>query len=113
MSNGFEIFYYVLNSVVLAVSLGAMLIKPIRERILGINKIAKEKEKEQASRRETDKCLLRNSILSVYYKYCDGGEIKQYDFENVAFMYKQYKALGGNSFIDKVWNEMQDWKVIR
>lgn len=113
MSNGFEIFYYVLNSIVLVFTIGAMLIKPFRERILGINKMAKEKKEEQASRRETDKCLLRNSISAVYYKYSRDGEIKQYDYENVAFMYKQYKSLGGNSFVDKIWSEMQDWKIIR
>lgn len=37
----------------------------------------------------------------------------EYEYENLERLYKQYKKLGGNSFVDKVWNEVQEWKIYR
>ena len=57
------------------------------------------------------KCMLRSSILSVYYKHNEDDKITQYEFQNVELQYKAYKTLGGNSFIDKIWKDIQDWDV--
>ena len=57
------------------------------------------------------KCMLRSSILSVYYRHNEEDKITQYEFQNVELQYKAYKTLGGNSFIDKVWKDIQDWDV--
>lgn len=62
---------------------------------------------------ETSKCLIRSEILSIYYKNQEKCEIKQYEFENLALLYKQYKVLNGNSFADYIWEEVQGWKVIK
>ena len=58
------------------------------------------------------KCQLRNDMLQIYYKHRDKKIIRQYEFENFELMYKAYKALKGNSFIDKIWNEIQEWDVV-
>lgn len=58
------------------------------------------------------KCLLRSKMLDTYYRHKDSGEIRQYELENFVFLYKAYKALRGNSFIDKIYNEVMEWKVI-
>ena len=93
--------------------LSSAFIKPFRNWILGIKQDKLEKEKSEKRQVETDKCLLRKNILDIYYANNQKAEIKLYEFENIAYMYKQYKELGGNSFVDKIWDEIQTWKVIK
>lgn len=58
------------------------------------------------------KCLLRSEMLRIYYRHKDTEKIRQYELENFVFLYKAYKALKGNSFIDKIYNEVMSWEVI-
>lgn len=58
------------------------------------------------------KCQLRSDMLSIYYRHRESGKIRQYEYENFVFLYEAYKALGGNSFIDKIYKEVQTWEVI-
>lgn len=57
------------------------------------------------------KCLLRKEILSIYYEHKETKVFRQYEYENLDFLYKAYKALRGNSFVDKIHKEMESWKV--
>ena len=47
---------------------------------------------------ETDRCLLRDRITEIYYKHYQERRM-------------QYKKLKGNSFVDKIWNEVQTWTI--
>ena len=58
------------------------------------------------------KCLLRSEMLRTYYHNKEAERIRQYELENFVFLYKAYKALKGNSFIDKIYNEVMSWEVI-
>lgn len=58
------------------------------------------------------KCLLRTEMMRTYYHNKDREKIRQYELENFVFLYKAYKALKGNSFIDKIYNEVMEWEVI-
>ncbi len=58
------------------------------------------------------KCQLRSDMLKIYYHNCEVKTIRQYEFENFIFLYEAYKALKGNSFIDKIYEEVKDWEVI-
>ena len=58
------------------------------------------------------KCILRSEMLRTYYHNKDREKIRQYELENFVFLYKAYKALKGNSFIDKIYNEVMSWEVI-
>lgn len=58
------------------------------------------------------KCQLRSQMLEIYYHNCDTGVIRQYEYENFVYLYEAYKALKGNSFIDKIYKEVQTWKII-
>ena len=58
------------------------------------------------------KCQLRSDMLKTYYHNRERGTIRQYEYENFVMMYDAYKALKGNSFIDKIYKEVQTWKVI-
>ena len=78
-----------------------LLVKPVREKVIGIGQV-----------RDGQKCLLRQQMLNTYYKHKDNGTIRQYEFENFEMSYKAYKALGGNSFIDKIKSDVEEWTVV-
>lgn len=58
------------------------------------------------------KCQLRNEMLQIYYHNKDTGIIRQYEYENFVYLYEAYKALKGNSFIDKIYKEVQTWNIV-
>ena len=58
------------------------------------------------------KCQLRSEMLRMYYRHRENGEIRQYEYENFVMLYEAYKALKGNSFIDKIYREVQEWEVV-
>lgn len=58
------------------------------------------------------RCQLRSEMLRIYYKHNAENTISQFEYENFALLYDAYKALKGNSFIDKVWKEVQGWDII-
>lgn len=61
---------------------------------------------------EGQKCLLRSQMLHTYYKHKDSQTIRQYEFENFTACYQAYRAMGGNSFIAKIYDEISGWEVI-
>ena len=58
------------------------------------------------------KCQLRSDMLHTYYSNKDTKTIRQYELENFVLLYKAYKSLKGNSFIDKINKEVMTWEVI-
>ena len=62
--------------------------------------------------KEGMKCQLRSDMLTIYYHNHEGKQIRQYELENFVKLYEAYKALGGNSFIDKIYEEVMGWEVI-
>lgn len=60
---------------------------------------------------EGTKCQLRSEMLRIYYHNRDKGEIRQYEYENFVMLYEAYKALKGNSFIDKIYEEVRSWVI--
>lgn len=78
-----------------------LIIKPVRK-----------KAKDSKAEDEGVKCLLRSDMLRTYYKYKDHGKIRQFEYENFIMEYDAYKAMGGNSFIDHIKNEIDDWEVV-
>ena len=59
------------------------------------------------------RCQLRSEMLRIYYHNRDTQQIRQYEYENFIFLYEAYKALGGNSFIDRIMDEVKTWEVTR
>ncbi|MDO4608860.1 MAG: hypothetical protein Q4B40_06685, partial [Clostridia bacterium] len=57
------------------------------------------------------KCQLRSEMLKIYYHNKDIQQIRQYEYENFIMLYEAYKALKGNSFIDKIYEEVSSWQV--
>ena len=58
------------------------------------------------------RCQLRSEMLRIYYRNREAGTIRQYEYENFVMLYEAYKALKGNSFIDKIYEEVKRWKII-
>ena len=79
----------------------AFLIKPVREWLMGTEKI-----------REGQRCLLRSEIVRIYYRHKDDKQLREYEYRNLEQCYKAYKALDGNSFVDHIYAEMQEWNII-
>ena len=109
MIEGLLIAAEVCGAISAIVAFAILLIKPIRERVLGQKKV----EEEQRKIIEGQKCLLRGDMTRIYYKYCNDGEIKEYEYKNFITDYAAYKALGGNSFIDHLFAEVETWTVVR
>ena len=79
----------------------ALFIKPFRDKIFGMLNIANGL-----------KCTLRSDILNTYYRNLEKNAIRQFEVENLHKTYAAYKALGGNSFIDDLYQEIRTWKVV-
>lgn len=58
------------------------------------------------------KCQLRTEMLQIYYHNKDTKKIRQYEYENFVYLYEAYKALKGNSFIDKIYTEVKKWEIV-
>ena len=58
------------------------------------------------------KCQLRSDMLCTYYHNREKKQIRQYELENFVHLYEAYKALKGNSFIDRIYEEVMTWEVI-
>lgn len=58
------------------------------------------------------RCQLRSEMLRIYYHNREKNIIRQFEYENFIMLYEAYKALNGNSFIDKIYKEVQSWEII-
>lgn len=67
--------------------------------------------REQAKIRDGQKCQLRTDMLRTYHKNKDARKLRQYEAENFVMMYQAYKAMGGNSFIDEIYEHVTQWDV--
>lgn len=58
------------------------------------------------------KDVLREKIMAIYHKNKYNRTLTEYERESLNQYYIDYKALKGNSYIDKRYNRMDKWKVI-
>ena len=58
------------------------------------------------------KCQLRSDMLLIYYHNREKKTIREYEYKNFVECYEAYKALKGNSFIDKIYKEVQTWEIL-
>jgi len=64
--------------------------------------------------KEGVQCLLRSRIREIYYHHADDAapEIREYERQDLDDLYAGYKALGGNHFVDDLYENMRAWKVV-
>ncbi len=82
----------------------ALLIKPIRVKLFQV-------KKDNDAERNGLKCLIRSELLKIYYKGRDIQTLEQYEAESFMALYEAYKDLGGNSFIDEVFEHVTKWEI--
>ena len=58
------------------------------------------------------RCQLRSEMLRIYYHDRESRKIRQYEYENFVMLYEAYKALKGNSFIDRIYDEVKEWDIV-
>lgn len=61
---------------------------------------------------ESAKDVLREKIMALYHKNKKVRQFEEHEWEALQQYYKDYKAIGGNSYIDKYYTRMKNWKVI-
>lgn len=58
------------------------------------------------------KDVLREKIMGLYHKNKDNRTLTENEKEALDVYYKDYKAIGGNSYIDRYYRRMSSWMVI-
>ena len=61
---------------------------------------------------ESAKDVLREKIMAMYHKNKRARQLEEHEKEALTQYYKDYKAIGGNSYIDKYYGRMETWKII-
>lgn len=107
-----QIISLILSIITSLITIGVFFSKPFRSFFTNQKKEKAEKEAREQDQAETDRCLIRDRLSSIYFKHYRECELKEYEFKNAEQLYKQYKKLGGNSFVDKMWKEIQEWQIV-
>ena len=58
------------------------------------------------------KDVLREKIMKIYYDNRADRKMTEHEHEALEQYYKDYKALNGNSYIDKYYNRMILWEIV-
>ncbi len=59
-------------------------------------------------------CLLRSNIRKIYYAHCgeDAPTIREYERRDLDDLYAGYHTLGGNHYVDALYEKMRGWRVV-
>lgn len=112
MNTFFDVLFKTAQGVTTIITLLLLCIKPFRSWFLNLQDRRKKEEKKENNRDEAMKCSLRNIITQFYYSHNQTKTMKQYEFENIDRIYLAYKRMDGNSFVDKIWEEIQEWTIV-
>ena len=96
-----KLYAVIISAVASIISSAVILIKPLRDRVFCISDII-----------SGVKCMLRAEMLRTYYKRRERKQLRQYERQNFIFEYRAYKALGGNSFIDDIFDKVSKWDIV-
>ena len=123
------------SSILTILSLLTVLVKPIRDKVLGIIRNKKEKEELIESIDEIKKLLeeqklqnkqqqeeilkindaltstIRNTILNIYLSKLNSETITAFEMENLEHLYSDYKKMGGNSFVENCMENLRNKKI--
>ena len=73
----------------------------------------KKKEDNEKLQNNALLTLLQNSLTNVYFTYADKQQVSDYIYRNWLNMFKIYKALGGNDYVDELKHKMDSWKITK
>lgn len=87
-------------------------LEEIRDINLGQNADIQFLHKDLEVLNQGTKDMLRQRIMGIYREYRCRQAFPIYIKEALDELYKDYKAEGGNSYIDKYYHRMETWKVL-
>ena len=58
------------------------------------------------------KCTLRNDIVEIYEDCKTKREITKFQYETACLSYQEYRRLKGNSFVEKLMKELENFKIV-
>lgn len=61
---------------------------------------------------ETQKDMLRYNMNKLYYKYRPYKKVLSADKKAFMKLYKDYKSMDGNTWIDALYAEFKDWPIV-
>ena len=74
------------------------------------NKI-KENKANNEIQNEALKLLLQSNLTNAYFVYNETGKLMDYQYKNWLNMFKIYKELNGNDFVDEIEQRMKNFKI--
>ncbi len=125
----------VIGVVLSCITLITLLCKPLRNKIAGwirktshmeetraavdevramMQQLMAAEESKQAMLRlfkESQLSLLRDSITDLYFKYLPKKEVPTYERKDMVKLFESYRKLGGNSYVQTIYEEFMDWPV--
>lgn len=110
-----DLFYSIvslLQGVTVLITFSVFFIKPVRKWFIGAKERRVEQAEDDATEKESVKCLLRSEIVRIYYANRDRRSLHAFEYENIIKLYDAYKGMGGNSFVDRVMEEIQAWTIM-
>lgn len=109
----FQTIVSIAQGIITLTTLTMIFVKPFRVWLLGIQEQKQQREEEKAIDHEAVRALLRDSITRVYFEKRGNCQLYQYEYKNLSMLYAAYKKMGGNSFVDKIWEEVEEWEILQ
>ena len=88
------------------------IIDPLKEDVKEIKAINQEQSKTLKDLTTSEKDCLRKMIMDIYHDFEDVRALPESIREQLDELYKDYKSLNGNSYIDKRYARMEKWDTI-
>ena len=125
----------VIGVVLSCITLITLLCKPLRNKIAGwirktshmeetraavdevramMQQLMAAGESKQAMLRlfkESQLSLLSDSITDLYFKYLPKKEVPTYERKDMVKLFESYRKLGGNSYVQTIYEEFMEWPV--
>ena len=83
----------------------------VKDTLDSIYKLNLEQNESIKTLSQGNKDMLRQRIMDIYYTYREEKRLPIHKKEALDELYKDYKAEGGNSYIDKYHNRMKLWEI--
>ncbi len=88
------------------------IIDPLKADVKEIKAINQAQSKTLNDLTTSEKDCLRKMIMDIYHEFEDIRELPESVREQLDELYKDYKTLKGNSYIDKRYARMEKWATI-
>ena len=62
--------------------------------------------------KQNDLCMIRHMITQIYYANMGSPTMHSREKEDMEFLYSRYEAMGGNSYVKQIVNEMRNKETV-